>query len=231
MHERLQKFLSQAGVASRRKAEELILQGRVSVNGKIVKELGSKVDPVADFVEVNGKAVAAKTVNLYIVLNKPSGYVSSREGQFGRPTVYDFLPKAIKYKVWSVGRLDYDTDGLLIFTNDGNLTQKLTHPSFEHEKEYKISLNKNFESRDKDKLAGGVIVDKTKTYPAKVKVINPKTIKLTIHEGRNRQIRKMFESLGYKIIKLTRERLGRLRLEELKLKTGKIRTIQKNDII
>src|SRR3989338_39822 len=178
--ERLQKFLSRAGVASRRHAEDMITNGRVKVNGKVVTKLGTKVDPGRDKVEVSGKVVSPPEDLVYLVLNKPAGYVTSRRDSYGRKTVYDLLPADLRPKIWSVGRLDYETEGLLIFTNDGELTQALTHPSFEHEKEYGVEINSPLSEKDKQTLREGVEINGRLTAPAKVTNVKGKRVNIVI---------------------------------------------------
>src|SRR3989338_10543206 len=229
--ERLQKFLSRAGVASRRHAEDMITNGRVKVNGKVVTKLGTKVDPGRDKVEVSGKVVSPPEDLVYLVLNKPAGYVTSRRDSYGRKTVYDLLPAALPPKIWSVGRLDYETEGLLIFTNDGELTQALTHPSFEHAKEYEAALDRKLTSKDQKLLEKGVNINGFLTSPAKVKILAERQVAIVIHEGHKRQGRRMFAVLGYLVQKLVRIRIGKLKLADLKLGAGQSRTIAKNDII
>jgi 23S rRNA pseudouridine2605 synthase len=210
MQERLQKFLNRSGVASRRKAEELISAGQVLVNGKKVK-LGAKVDPAIDVVKVSGKVVQNTEEFVYIAFNKPLGSVSSRQGQSGKKTVYDFLPKNLKDKVWTVGRLDFNTEGLLLFTNDGELTQKLTHPSLGHEKEYEVMLHKNPTELQLSKLRMGVDLGDYKTQPCKVTSENAK-VWITLQEGKYRQVRRMFSVLGLEILELKRVRMGNYEL-------------------
>jgi pseudouridine synthase len=219
MLERLQKFLSQAGVASRRHAEELILQGVVRVNGKVVKELGTKVDPSKDEVRVNNKVVEVEQ-KVYIMLNKPKRYMTTRHDPRARKTVYDLLPPDLRSVVWPVGRLDFHTEGLLLLTNDGDLTQTLTHPSKEHDKEYEVQIDKELSSGRIEKIQNGMIIDGKKTAPATLRTQGT-TVYLTIHEGMNRQVRKMFGELGYTVGKLT---LGDLAV-------GKFKMLQKTDII
>jgi 23S rRNA pseudouridine2605 synthase len=211
MLERLQKFMSSAGVASRRHAEEMILAGQVRVNGKVIKELGTKVDPAKDEVRVNGKAIKPRTEFLYLAFNKPKRCVTTREDPRKRKTVFDFLPPELKNVVWPIGRLDFNSEGLLLFTNDGDLTQKLTHPSFEHEKEYEVKLDKELSGGRVEKIESGMIIDGKKTSPAKLRM-DGTTVYLTIHEGMNRQVRKMFGELGYSVRNLKRIRIGKLKL-------------------
>ena len=227
MQERLQKFISGAGVASRRHAEELILAGKVSVNGKVVRQLGTKVDPDKDKVTVDGKKVS-KQKFVYLILNKPKKYLTTRNDPRRRKTVYDLLPAELKNVVWPVGRLDYMTEGLLILTNDGDLTQQLAHPSKEHEKEYEVILDKELSEGRIEKLREGMELDGRKTSPSKVKV-NGTTVYITIHEGWNRQVRRMFAAFGYTIRNLRRIRIGKLKLNNLQL--GQYRMIDKKEII
>lgn len=237
MLERLQKFISQAGVASRRHAEKLITDGKVKVNGKVVTELGTKVDPDKDKIEVNGPASTGRgeawnKIGLqklvYLALNKPKRYITTRDDPRKRRTVFELLPATLKNIVWPVGRLDFDTEGLLIFTNDGELTQLLTHPSKEHEKEYEVTLDKELSAGRIEKIQGGMMIDGKKTAPAKIRT-NGTTVYITIHEGWNRQVRKMFGELGFSVRNLKRIRIGKLKLNDLQL--GQYKIITKTDII
>ena len=217
---RLQKFLADAGVASRRKAEEMILAGKVVVNGKRITDLGTKVDSEVDTVTCEGKPVKRNTNYIYIIMNKPAKYVTTVKDQFDRPSVISLLKK-IKQRVYPVGRLDYDTTGLLILTNDGDLTHKLTHPSKEIPKTY-IAKVKDVPTEEKlEQLRKGVTIDGKKMQPAKVSVhkIYDKNCELmiTIHEGRNRQVRKMCEKIGHDVLKLERLSIGKLKLDDLKV--------------
>jgi 23S rRNA pseudouridine2605 synthase len=224
---RLQKFLSEQGVASRRKAEEFIQSGQVSINGRKAK-LGDKVDPTKDVVKVYGKLVQAGSDKIYIALNKPKGYVVSKRDPQHRKTVFQLLPEELRTKVWNVGRLDYDTEGLLILTNDGELTQKLSHPKYEHDKEYEVTVDLSPTETQLDKLRQGVEIATGTTYPAKLKVRHDK-IYLTIHEGKKRQVRRMFSAVG-----LTVRNLKRIRLNKLKLPAvtpGQYQMVQREDII
>ncbi|MBX4187034.1 MAG: rRNA pseudouridine synthase [Candidatus Doudnabacteria bacterium] len=227
MQERLQKIISQAGIASRRHAEELILAGKVKVNGKVVKELGTKADAEKDKIEVDAKPIHKQKL-IYLMMNKPKRYMTTRSDPRKRKTVYDLLPEDLRNVVWPIGRLDFLTEGLLLFTNDGELTQQLAHPSKEHEKEYEVVIDKELSSGRLEKMREGMILDGTKTAPAKV-LVNGTTIRVTIHEGRNRQVRRMFSSFGYTIRSLKRVRVGKLVLKDLQL--GQYKLIEKKDII
>jgi 23S rRNA pseudouridine2605 synthase len=227
MQERLQKYISQAGIASRRHAEDLIVAGKVKVNGQVVKVLGTKVDPLKDLVEVNGRKITPQKL-IYLILNKPRRYVTTRQDPQNRKTVFELLPPAFKNIVWPVGRLDFNTEGLLIFTNDGELTQTLTHPSKEHEKEYEVVLDKELTDTKKEKIENGMFLDGKKTAPAEIHG-EGQTIYLTIHEGWNRQIRKMFSALGYTVRNLKRIRVGKLELYDLQL--GQYKIIDRKEII
>lgn len=226
--ERLQKFLSNAGIASRRRSETLIKKGLVLINGNPAK-LGDKVDPLKDQVTYNGKRIKPELEMHYIAVNKPKGCVSSRFDPEKRKSVYDFLPKELRDKVWSVGRLDFFTEGLMIFTNDGELTQQLAHPKFEHDKEYEVQTNQPITDKALDALRQGVeIGEKDVTSPAKVRVRDDK-VYMTIHEGKKRQIRRMFEALGFKVKSLKRIRINKLLLGDLPI--GKYRFVKKEEII
>lgn len=218
--ERLQKILAQAGVASRRKAEGLILGGRVKVNGQVVTLLGTKVDPSKDKVAVDGKPVTGPEKKAYILLNKPAGYVTTVKDPQGRPTVVKLL-KGIKERVFPVGRLDYETEGLLLLTNDGDLAYALTHPKYGVEKVY-LAQVVGVPGPDKlGKLRRGVSLEDGITAPAKVRrlaiIEGNAVLELKIHEGRNRQVRRMCESIGHPVMKLQRITLGSLTLESLPL--------------
>lgn len=226
--ERVQKFLSSAGVASRRKAEKFIKSGQVFINGKKVK-LGDKVDPQKDIVKVYGKIIKPAEEKIYLMVNKPQGCVVSKKDPRHRKTVFDLLPADLRSKVWNIGRLDFDTEGLLILTNDGELTQKLAHPKFEHEKEYEVITDVTPTERQLDKLRQGVDIATGFTYPAKVKY-RDSTIRITIHEGKKRQIKRMFNAVGLSVMNLKRIRVGKLLLPT-NLPTGQYKLIDKTEIL
>ena len=216
--ERLQKVIAHAGVASRRKAEEMILEGKVKVNGKVVKELGVKVSN-SDTVEVGGIPLE-KEQPVYFLFYKPRGIISSVTDDKGRKTVTDYFPE-IKERIYPVGRLDYDTSGILLLTNDGDFANLLMHPRNEIEKEY-IAKVKGIPLRENLKaLEKGILLEDGKTAPARTKVISfdkkkgTSIVQLTIHEGKNRQVRRMFEAIGNPVVKLRRERYGFLDLRGL----------------
>lgn len=228
---RLQKYIASAGITSRRNAEELIVQGRVKVNGKVVNELGAKVDPDVDIVTVDGNQIKMAEKKIYILLNKPEGYVTSLKDSHNDKIVID-LVKEVKDRVFPVGRLDKDTSGLLILTNDGDLAYKLTHPSHEVWKTY-IALVKGYPNHNAiEKLRKGVNIDGRKTSKAYVKLIKKydKTslLEISIREGRNRQVRKMCESIGHPVIKLKRISIGNIKLEGLE--KGKWRYLNEKEI-
>jgi len=187
MLERLQKIISMAGVASRRHAEEMILQGRVTINGKTVRELGTKADPERDYIKVNGKLINPKQPRTYILLNKPKGYITSLSDTAGRPTVMDLL-KGIRTRVYPIGRLDYDTEGLLLLTNDGDLANAVMHPKREIPKTYYVKVKGVLDERDFEKLRKGIMIEGGITAPARVKRLKKTDenswIEMTIHEGK-----------------------------------------------
>ena len=206
--ERLQKVIANAGITSRRKAEDLISKGIVEVNGKIIRELGYKVSP-SDTIKVNGKKIKTER-KVYFLLNKPRGVVSTVEDDKERKTVIDLI--SCKQRIYPVGRLDYDTTGVLLLTNDGVFANNLMHPSKKIDKVYVAKINGKMKTEDFLKLENGIIIDNQKTAPAKVRLKkydkdkDISYIKITIHEGKNHQVKKMFEVLGYRVLKLKRER-------------------------
>jgi 23S rRNA pseudouridine2605 synthase len=228
MQERVQKYISQAGTASRRKAEEFIKSGQVFINGRKAK-LGDKVDPEKDTVKVYGKIIKPAEQKIYIALNKPKGYVVSKKDPQHRKTVFDILPEAIRNKVWNVGRLDNDTEGLLILTNDGDLTQQLAHPKYEHDKEYEVATQEEPNDNQLDRLRQGVDIATGMTYPAKIKTKNGK-VYITIHEGKKRQVRRMFDAVGLTVTNLKRVRINNLQLPK-DLPVGQYIEIKKEDIL
>ena len=226
--ERLQKFLSNAGVASRRRAETLIEAGKVTINGKTAK-LGDKVDATIDVVKYNSNVIKPENQLFYIAVNKPQGYISSRFDPDKRRSVYGLIPRELQAKVWSVGRLDFFTEGLILFTNDGELTQMLAHPKFEHDKEYEIQTSKEFTEAQLGALRNGVeIGEHQMTEPAKIRVRGDR-IFMTIHEGKKRQIRRMFDKVGLKVKNLKRIRINKLELADLA--PGTFKFVNKEDII
>jgi 23S rRNA pseudouridine2605 synthase len=213
--ERLQKILSAAGVASRRAAEALILQGRVSVNGEVVAALGTRADPAADDIRVDGRRLARPAHPRHLLLNKPPGYVTTRSDPQGRPTVLDLLPRDIGY-LYPVGRLDYASAGLLLLTNDGDLAARLMHPSHEVERAYHATVAGAPDAGALARLRDGVALDGRRTAPAAVRVLatwaehgRPLTrLELVLREGRNRQVRRMCEAVGHPVRALERVRIG-----------------------
>lgn len=216
--ERLQKVIAQAGVTSRRKAEDLIRQGKVKVNGKIVTELGTKVS-LKDKIEVSGIPID-KEEPVYFLLYKPTGVISAVSDDKGRKVVTDFF-EGVEQRIFPVGRLDYDTSGLLILTNDGDFANRLMHPKYEIEKTYVAKIQGGMTKTRQRMLERGVMLEDGKTAPAQVKLLsadrnkNVSVVEITIHEGRNRQVRRMFEAVGCPVLKLKRERYGFLTLKGL----------------
>lgn len=211
---RLQKYLSQSGVCSRRAGETLIREGRVSVNGRVVTEMGFQIDPLTDRVAVNGKPVKAQDPLLYIALNKPAGYVCSCS-QKREKLVLDLL-SGVPCRVYPVGRLDKESTGLLLLTNDGRLHHRLSHPSFDHEKEYEVTTFQPLSEADLKKLAEGVPLDGVMTRKARVSRISRNGFRIILKEGRNRQIRRMVAYLGNGVQSLTRVRIATIALGRLK---------------
>lgn len=237
MEERLQKFLAESGVASRRKSEELILNGKVKVNGTTVTELGIKINPENDIVEYNGKVIKKENNKVYILLNKPIGYVTTVKDQFKRETVMD-LVKGVKERVVPVGRLDMYTSGALLLSNDGEFVNKVTHPKHEIEKTYNATVVGKITKEDVEKLTNGVEIENNgeiyKTKNAKVKILkideikNISRVQITIHEGKNREVRKMCEAVGKKVLALHRCKIGNIDVKDLAL--GKWRYLNKKEI-
>jgi pseudouridine synthase len=215
---RLQKYLAECGIASRRKCEEYILQGRVKVNGKVVKELGTKIDPNVDIIEFDGKIVRREEKKLYIMLYKPAGYITSSKDPLGRPTVLDLVK--VKERIYPVGRLDFDTSGLLLLTNDGELANTLMHPKYEVVKTYVAKVKGVPTKEEMQRFENGLIIDGRKTSKAKIRLLSVKNgtsvVEIKIHEGRNRQVKKMCEAIGHPVIELKRTKIGDLELKGLK---------------
>lgn len=230
--ERLQKILAQAGIASRRKCEDLIVAGKVEVNGEVVTTLGTKADPDQDIITVSGRPISNEK-KVYLVMNKPKGVITSASDPEGRKIVSDYL-RGIKERVYPVGRLDYDTEGLLLLTNDGEFANLLTHPKHHVPKTYMATVKGVPHGSDLDKLKAGIMLDDGMTAPADVEykdidtAKNEATISITIHEGRNRQVRRMFEAISHPVIKLKRISFGDLLLQNLK--RGLFRHLTKDEI-
>ena len=232
MEERLQKYLANCGICSRRKAEELIASGKVSVNGKIVTELGTKINPKVDKVIYNGKEVKEESNHVYILLNKPIGYVTTAKDQFGRDSVMDLVK--VKERVVPVGRLDMYTSGALILTNDGDFVYQVTHPKHKIEKTYTVTIKGIVKDEEVERLRKGVKIDDYITKEAKVKILkideekNQSRLEITIHEGKNRQIRKMCEAVGHKVLALHRSKIAGIGVKDLPL--GKWRYLSKEEV-
>jgi 23S rRNA pseudouridine2605 synthase len=231
--ERLQKILSQAGIASRRASEQLMLEGRVTVNGVPVRELGTKAEPSLDDIRVDGRRVKMVERHRYVLLNKPRGYVTTRSDPEQRPTVIDLL-RGINEYVYPVGRLDFETEGLLLLTNDGDLAARLTHPKHGVARVYEARVLGVPDPRDLERLSKGVVIEGRRTERAAVKLLphgrdaKQSTVTVTIHEGRNRQVRKMFEMIGHPVSRLRRVAIGSLTDE--KLKVGRWRDLTADEV-
>ncbi len=230
MQKRLQKILSEMGVASRRKAENLILEGRVTVNGQIAT-LGMKVNPLKDHIKVDGRLLTSIEPKIYLIFNKPKNVLTSLYDPKGRPTVKDFL-KGIKYRVFPVGRLDFDSEGLIFLTNDGDLAQAILHPSKNIPKTYLVKVKGIIEEQTVKKLESGIKLEEGITAPAKVKMArvtdNNSWIEITIYEGKKRQIRRMLEKVGHRVLKLKRIRVNGINLGNLK--TGSFRYLTPKEV-
>lgn len=227
MQTRLNKFLAEKGVASRRKSDELISSGKIRVNGKIVEKLGTKIDPEVDEISVDEKILAAKPKLVYFVLNKPLDFVCSNSRTKNEPRiVLDFFPSELK--IFPVGRLDKMTTGLLILTNDGNLSFQLTHPKFECEKEYEVEVNADLTNERIRKIETGVSLDRRKTKSTEVEVLGKRKARVILREGRNRQVRKIFGKVGCEVLRLKRVRIKNLTLGNLAL--GKYRELSSEEV-
>ncbi len=230
---RLQKFLADNGIASRRKCEGIILEGRVKVNEKTITTLGTKIDPYQDFVEVDGKILKRQDEKIYILLNKPIGYVTTVKDQFKRDTVMDLL-KDIKTRIVPVGRLDMYTSGALILSNDGEFVNKVTHPSHEVEKTYNVTVRGKITKEDMQKLENGVDIGDYVTKPAKTKILkvdenkNISRFQIIIHEGKNRQIRRMCKAINKPVLALHRAAIGKISVKNLKI--GQYRPLTNKEI-
>jgi 23S rRNA pseudouridine2605 synthase len=234
--QRLQKVLAAAGCGSRRACEEIIRQGRVQVNGQVVTELGTKVDPHRDEIRVDGTPISGPAEKVHLILNKPPGCISTAHDPWGRPTVLDLIPH--RGRLYPVGRLDAESEGLLLLTNDGQLTHRLTHPRYEHEKEYLVLVKGRPQDAVLAQLRRGVDLEEGRTAPARVSRVSPKEgldtppgttwLRMVLHEGRKRQIRRMCAAVGHPVQRLIRVRLGPLRLGTLK--PGQWRPLTKREL-
>lgn len=233
MEERLQKIMANAGVASRRKCEQLILDGKVEVNGEVVTALGVKADPATDIITVNGKPITANANKVYAAFHKPKGVITSMSDPEGRKTVLDFV-KGIGARVYPVGRLDYDTEGLLLLTNDGDLANMLMHPRHHVAKTYHATVKGIPHGDLLEKLREGIQLEDGMSQPAEVEYHDvdmerkSATISITIYEGRNRQVRRMFEAIGHPVVKLKRVQFGNIFLQGIP--RGKFRHLTKSEV-
>jgi len=231
MLERIQKIISMAGVASRRKAEELMRAGSVTVNGRVVRELGSKADPERDHIKVSGKLINPRQAKVYLMLNKPREVVTTLSDPMGRMTVKALL-RGVRARVYPVGRLDYDSEGLLLLTNDGELVQKLLHPSFEVPKTYEVKVKGILTDEEIREVSRGVVLSEGRTLPCRIQKIKKTEknswLEMTIHEGRNRQIRRMLEKIDHPVLKLKRIRMATLELDALPI--GRYRYLTAQEI-
>jgi pseudouridine synthase len=225
--DRLQKILSQAGIASRRASEKLMLEGRVSVNGTTVTELGTKADLSHDDIRVDGRRIKAAERHRYVLLNKPRGYVTTRSDPQKRATVLDLL-KGVREYIYPVGRLDYDSEGLLILTNDGDLAARLTHPRHGVARVYEARVLGVPDAHDLSRLSKGIAIDGRRTEPAEVVALGPGLLRVTVREGRNRQVRKMCDAIGHPVEELRRVAIGPIR--DPKLKTGYWRDLTPQEV-
>ena len=223
---RLQKYLAEAGIASRRKAEELIQQGKIKVNNKKVTELGTKINPSKDKIEYEGKIVTIQQEKIYILLNKPIGYVTTAKDQFNRDSVLDLVK--VKQRVVPVGRLDMYTSGALLLTNDGDFVYQVTHPKHEIEKTYTVTIKGIVQKEEIELLRKGVTIENYTTRPAKVRILKieeekgQSRLEIMIHEGKNRQVRKMCEAIGHNVLALHRSKIAGIGVKDLPLRKVEI---------
>ena len=230
---RINKYIALCGVASRRKAEELILAGRVTVNDEVMTELSYKVDEENDIVKVDDKLIKEENKLVYILLNKPEGYITTVKDQFDRPSVLD-LVSDIKERVYPIGRLDYETSGLLLLTNDGDLTYKLTHPKHEVDKTYVARVKGKLTKEEIERFKTGLKIEDYTTAPAKLKVIkydeqrDSSLLEIKIHEGKNRQVRKMCKAINHPVLRLRRSAMGKIKIGDCEI--GKYRYLTENEI-
>ena len=231
MKQRLQKILAQAGLASRRKAELLIVQGRVSVNGRIVTELGTGADPRHDCIMVDGVEIQPRENRVYIMLYKPHGYICSRSDPEGRPTVMD-LVREVPENLFPVGRLDWDTEGLLVLTNDGDFAQRLMHPRYQAERLYRVKVRGVPTPRAVERMRNGVLIDGVLAQPARVKLVERTArnawLEIVLREGRNQQLKIMGEAVGHPVQRIVRSSFGPLQLEGLSI--GALRYLKREEI-
>lgn len=226
--ERLQKLIAQAGICSRREAEKIISTGRVTVDGKIIRELGAKADPSKNKIRVDDKPLTFSAEKIYLMLNKPRGYVSTVHDERGRKTVLDLLGENFSERVYPVGRLDLNSEGLLLLTNDGDLTNALIHPRYEVYKTYRVKISGVVTEDKLDRLRAGIELDDGLTEPAEVYLLDKDLVEVTIHEGRNRQVRRMFAAIGCDVKRLRRIKFAGLTLDGLQV--GKFRTLTAEEI-
>ena len=230
---RINKYIALCGVASRRKAEELILAGRVTVNDEVMTELSYKVDEENDIVKVDDKLIKEENKLVYILLNKPEGYITTVKDQFDRPSVLD-LVSDIKERVYPIGRLDYETSGLLLLTNDGDLTYKLTHPKHEVDKTYVARVKGKLTKEEIERFKTGLKIEDYTTAPAKLKVIkydeqrDSSLLEIKIHEGKNRQVRKMCKAINHPVLRLRRSAMGKIKIGDCEI--GKYRYLREDEI-
>ncbi len=230
MEQRIQKIIAMMGIASRRKAEDLILSGRITVNGKVAT-IGMKADPERDHIKLDGKILTKSQPKAYLAFYKPKGVITSLSDPEGRPTIKDFL-KRVRIRVFPVGRLDYDTEGLILLTNDGDISNSITHPAKKIPKTYLVKVKGSIEGVEISKLSNGIKLEDGMTLPAKVRIIghseNNSWLEITIYEGRKRQIRRMFDAVGHPVLKLKRVAINGIFLGDLK--AGEIRYLTDEEI-
>ncbi len=231
MRIRLNKFLAQAGVASRREVDKMIVEGKIKVNGRVVRTLGTKIDDEKDRVEFRGKRVEKGEEMVYLMLNKPPGYLVTLKDPFRRPTIKDLLP-SLEERIYPVGRLDYDSEGLLLLTNDGELAHRLTHPRYRVPKNYVVEVKGVPDSSKISRLEKGISIDGKKTAPARITRLSGSSkktlLRIEIHEGRKREVKRMFEAVGHRVLHLKRDGFGGMRLGNLQ--TGKWRFLTQKEV-
>ena len=225
---RLQKYLAQCGFSSRREAENLIAQGKIKINGEVITKMGVQVEVGQDLVEAYGKKIEPQSEKVYLILDKPAGYLTTKNDPWHRPTVYKLLPEKYHY-LFPVGRLDNDSEGLLLFTNDGDFTEKFLHPRFYHQKEYMVRYQQKVNKQFITQMRQGIVLAEGRAVADSIKNIDEYSLLIVLHQGFKRQLKRMAEACGYRVRQIKRVRLGKFNIEQMRGR--KWRLISKDDLI